>query len=111
GRRLCTARCRGAHRMSRERLRRTTRDGTALWLGCAAALLLSLAAAFLTHVHGSQMQALRDQAAQTRARLMAHSIAEHLAYATSAGIPLHRLVGVEEYLGRWHATHAEVVHI
>lgn len=97
--------------MSRKRLRKTARDGTAAWLGCAAALLLGLAAAFLAHVHGSQMQALHDQAAQTRARLMAHSIAEHLAYATSAGIPLHQLVGVEEYFDRWHANHSEVMHI
>lgn len=86
-------------------------DRTALWLGCAAAALLLLAAAILSQVHNGQTQALRAQAAQTRAQLMAQSIAQRLAHATAAGIPLHKLAGVPQFLDHWHGTHPEVTQI
>jgi len=98
--------------MKTQRTRKSARDdGTALWLGGAAALLLALVAAMLAYVHDSQMQALRQQAAQTRAHLMAQSIGERLDHALSAGIPLRALVGVEQFLERWHASHPEITHI
>ena len=97
--------------MSRQRHRQAHRDWTAAWLGGAAALLLALAAAMLSQVHEHQLQRLRTQAAQTRAQLMAQSIAQTLTQATAAGIPLHRLVGVTEFLERWHGTHPEVTQI
>ena len=84
---------------------------TAVWLGCAAALLLSLATVFLLHSHHAQMKEMREQAAQTRARLMAQSIGQNLAQAMSVGIPLHKLVGVPEFLERWQKKHPEVTHI
>lgn len=84
---------------------------TALWLGCAAVVLLGLAAAFLAYVHGKQMHELREQAVQTRARLMAQSISQRLTHATDTGIPLAKLVGVPEFLDRWKKTHPEVTHI
>ncbi len=84
---------------------------TAVWLACAAAVLLSLAASFLSYTHSLQMQEMREQASQTRARLMAQSIGQRLAHATSTGIPLTQLVGVPEFLERWQKTHPEVTHI
>ncbi len=83
----------------------------AVWLGCAAVVLLGLAAAFLAYVHGNQMHELREQAVQTRARLMAQSISQRLAHATNTGIPLAKLVGVPEFLDHWKKTHPEVAHI
>lgn len=83
----------------------------AVVLGCAGIVLLSLAAAFLSLSHGIQMQEMREQAAQTRARLMAQSISQSLSGAVSAGIPLHQLVGVAQFLERWQKNHPEVVHI
>ncbi|MEG3061072.1 MAG: hypothetical protein RR857_09125 [Comamonas sp.] len=97
--------------MIRANARRSARDWTAVKLGCAAALLLALATAFLSHVHYSQMQAARAQAAQTRAQLMAQSIGQRLAHAIAAGIPLHELVGVPEFLDRWSRSHPEVTRI
>ncbi len=91
--------------------RQASRDWTAVWLGAAAAVLLMLAAAFLAQAHAREMQALREQAAQTRARLIAQSIGQRLANATAAGIPLGQLVGVPEFLDRWHASHPEITHI
>lgn len=97
--------------MIRRNARRSSRDWTAVKLGCAAALLLVLATAFLSQVHHSQMQAARAQAAQTRAQLMAQSIGQRLEHATAAGIPLHELVGVPEFLDRWSRSHPEVTRI
>lgn len=97
--------------IQRAAVRRIAGDRTALWLGCAAAALLLLAAAILSQVHSRQTQALRAQAAQTRAQLMAQSIGQRLAHATAAGIPLHKLAGVPQFLDRWHGTHPEVTQI
>lgn len=97
--------------MIRMRRRRAHRDWTAATLGCAAIALLTLAAAFLMHVHSSQMQTLRAQAAQTRAQLMAQSIGQRLADATAAGIPLQQLVGVVPFLARWQAQHPDIAAI
>ncbi|WP_159910908.1 hypothetical protein [Pantoea sp. 18069] len=97
--------------MIRRHARRSAREWTAVQLGCAAAVLLALAAAFLSHIHHSQMQAVREQAAQTRAQLMAQSIAQRLAHGTAAGIPLDKLVGVAEFFERWHRSHPEVTRI
>lgn len=83
----------------------------AVWLGCAAVVLLGLAAAFLAYIHSHQMHELREQAAQTRARLMAQSLGQRLTHATATGIPLAKLVGVAEFLDRWKKTHPEVTHI
>ncbi len=87
------------------------RHWTAVFLGCTAVVLLGLAAAFLSLIHNHQMHEMREQAAQTHARLMAQSISERLAHATSTGIPLAKLVGVPEFLDRWQKTHPEVTHI
>jgi len=97
--------------MTRPRSRKPSRDWTAVWLGGAAAVLLALAAALLSQIHERQMQALRAQAAQTRAQLMAQSIAQNLAQAAAAGIALPKLVGVPEFLQRWHGNHADVTQI
>lgn len=83
----------------------------AVWLGGAAVVLLGLAAAFLAYIHSNQMHELREQAVQTRARLMAQSISQRLTHATATGIPLAKLVGVAEFLDRWKKTHPEVTHI
>lgn len=97
--------------MRRGYSRQRARDRTAVRLGWAAAVLLALAAVFLSHVHHREMQAVRAQAAQTRAQLMAQSMGQRLAHAMAAGIPLRRLVGVTEFLDRWHASHPEVTRI
>ncbi|MET1114151.1 MAG: hypothetical protein ABWY08_04230 [Comamonas sp.] len=97
--------------MIARRLRKRRLEWTAAALGCAAALLLALAAAYLAHVHNSQMQALRAQAAQTRAQLMAQSIGQRLAHAVAGGIPLQQLVGVPQFLDRWHALHPDIAYI
>ncbi len=91
--------------------RHAARDWTAVWLGTAAAVLLALAAAFLSQAHAREMQTLRAQAAQARAQLIAQAIGQRLANATAAGIPLDQLVGVPEFLDRWHASHPEIAHI
>lgn len=88
-----------------------TGQWAAVWLGCAAVVLLGLAAAFLAYIHSNQMHELREQAVQTRARLMAQSISQRLTHATATGIPLAKLVGVPEFLDRWKKTHPEVMHI
>lgn len=95
----------------RQRQRPPARDWTAAWLGGAAALLLALAAGVMSQVHEHQLQGLRAQAAQTRAQLMAQSIAQNLTQASAAGIPLQQLVGVTEFLERWHGNHPEVTQI
>lgn len=97
--------------MTHEALRKSRHEWSAAALGGAAAVLLALAAAFMLHFHNSQMQTLREQAAQTRARLMAQSIGQRLTQATAAGIPLHQLVGVPQFLARWHDNHPDVAHI
>ncbi|MBS7777614.1 hypothetical protein [Acidovorax sp. CCYZU-2555] len=97
--------------MMRRHTRQSAREWTAIQLGCAAAVLLALAAVFLSHVHHRQMQTVREQAAQTRAQLMAQSIGQRLAHAAAAGIPLDQLVGVPEFLDRWNRSHPEVTRI
>lgn len=97
--------------MIRIGLPRIWREWTAAALGCAAVVLLALVAAFLVQVHGSQTQALRAQAAQTRAQLMAQSIAQRLADAAHAGIPLQQLVGMPQFLAHWQALHPDIAWI
>lgn len=97
--------------MRRAHAGQAAREWTAVQLGCAAAVLLALAAVFLSHVHHRELQAVREQAAQTRAQLMAQTIGQRLAHATAAGIPLPQLVGVAQFLDRWHRNHPEVTRI
>lgn len=91
--------------------RQRTACATPIVLGCAAIVLLCLAAVFLSHVYSARIQTMRAQATHTRAHLMAHAIGQSLSEAVAAGIPLHHLVGVPPFLEHWRKNHPEALWI